>query len=232
MGELAVHALPGVAEVGELAVHALPGVAEVGELAFHALPGVAEVGALAVHALPGGAEVGELAFHALPGGAEVGALADAVVAMDPRAFTGAPARPDPGVDAPHPPSGDLGVVEVGVRLHTLEQPRPSGVDEPQVSGEQVDLVDRPVAPHGDRFGVMCECPPEVGEEPVCVVDGLRPTLTVEQVVRSTEEYRERPGERLDVVVDVAEGGPDLSGDPPLAAEPDERSLERHSVSRW
>ena len=79
---------------------------------------------------------------------------------------------------------------------------------------------------------MCECPPEVGEEPVGVVDGLRPPVAVEQVVRSAEKNGEGPGERLDVVVDVAECGPHLSSDPPLAAEPDERSLERHSVSRW
>ena len=80
------------------------------------------------------------------------------------------------------------------------------------------------------LGVMGERPPEVREEPVGVVDRLRPARAVTHVVRSSEEHGEGPGERFDVVVDVAECGPHLRRNATLAAEPHERGL--HSVSRW
>jgi hypothetical protein len=55
-----------------------------------------------------------------------------------------------------------------------------------VSGEQVDLVDRPITPGGDGLGVMGERPPEVGDEPVGVVDRFGTPAALVQVVRPRE----------------------------------------------
>jgi len=114
----------------------------------------------------------------------------------------------------------LDVVPVGVAVH-CSQAFASGVDEPQVSGEQVGFIDGPVRPTCDRFGVVGECAPEIGDELVPVVDGLGAGLVP---CGAFEEHGERSGERLDVVVDVAERRPDLRCDATLAAEPGERRL--------
>ena len=85
--------------------------------------------------------------------------------------------------------------------------------------EQVGFVDRPVGVACDGFGVMCDGPPEVGEELVGVVDGLGACPVP---CWSFEEYCKGPSERLDVVVHVAERLPDERCDPAFAAEPRER----------
>jgi hypothetical protein len=87
---------------------------------------------------------------------------------------------------------------------------------------KVGLVTRPVGMVGHRLRVSANRAPEVGEQPVGVVDrlelgGMGP---LQQDRAGTEE-------RLDIVRDIAERFPHLRRDGGLAAEPRERSVHTH-----
>ena len=76
---------------------------------------------------------------------------------------------------------------------------------------QVSLVDGPVGRRRHALGVMLECPPEVREQPVRVVDGLdQPHAGAP--VGPAEEHCARAKEGLDVVLDHAKPLPHLGCD--------------------
>lgn len=132
---------------------------------------------------------------------------------------GAPAAANPLAEPPHPPTGDARVEVLGVLPHPL--PELHLGHQPAVPGVQVRLVDGPV--RVARHLVRCrrECPPEVGEVAVQVVDGLHARRR-----GPAQQDSEAAGERLHVVGDVPEGRPHQMGSTRLAPEPREGSPER------
>src|SRR5690606_18206821 len=125
---------------------------------------------------------------------------------------------DPAAQPPAPPPGYLGVVEIGIALQ-LPRQCVAPLNEPSVPGVQVVLVDRPIGVAGDLLRVRLDGAPEIGDEPVCIVDRLAPWL-----VRTVEQYSPAAEKRLDVVRYVAESLPHNMGDLALSAEPRERRL--------
>lgn len=81
------------------------------------------------------------------------------------------------------------------------------------------FVDRPVriVRHGIRFGL--DGSPEVGDEPIEIVDRLNTRL-----VGSAQEDGQRTGKRLDIIRHVAKAFPDDRRDAGFPAEPGEGRL--------
>ena len=169
------------------------------ELPVDALPRIAEVDALPVDALPRIAEVDELPL----------------VIDVPWTLPRAPPRADPAAQPPTPPSGDLGVVEIGIAVQ-LRHERLPDVDEVGVPGMEVVLVHGVVRVMGDRLRVMLHRTPEVRHKAVRVVDRFRAMR-----IGATEQDGTGTEERLDVVLHVTEVGPDERGRAGLAAKPRE-----------
>jgi hypothetical protein len=80
--------------------------------------------------------------------------------------------------------------------------------------EQVGFVDWPIGVVRDLVRGGLDRPPEVTQVRVGVVDCLEVTDA-----RAVEQDGQRTGERLDVVLNVADPGPDLAGAAGLPPEP-------------
>src|SRR3990167_2031172 len=166
-----------------------------------------------MHAFSGIAQVRALAFHSIS--FSVNHIPSCV--RRPLAIPRTPPTPYPAIDAPHPPARDLGVVIIGIAFEFSKR-LPALVDQPDVPGGQVGFVHRPVGIVRylvRRGGVR---PPEVANVFVFVVH----CFGASRMMRgATKQHGQRTGERLHVIINVAEGPPDFGHDFGLSSEPDE-----------
>jgi hypothetical protein len=135
----------------------------------------------------------------------------------------APPAANPAGNSPHPPTGNLGVVEIRVGFDLLAKLLP--VDEPQVSRVHVGLVNRPISPTRHQPRLVLDRSPKVSDETVQVVNRLSPGRSW-----TPQEHGSGAKEGLDVVNRIAETLPDQIRHTRFAAEPGKWGFELHRSS--
>ena len=123
--------------------------------------------------------------------------------------------PNPATRRPDPVARELGVIPGLVGRQVLQQTGLVG-DQPALSGAQIRVIYRPVAPPGYLIGVRLQRAPDVGDETVRVTNCL--DVLAGAVVGAGQQNGARAEERLQVRFTVPEGSPHDTGDQVLASE--------------
>src|SRR3990167_8663620 len=144
----------------------------------------------------------------------------------PRSFAGAKTGAYPARDAPYPPARYLGVMPLCGTFQRRSQ-FIALAEQPRMPRMDVILVHWVVRPRCCFAWRVSDRAPEIGNEPVQVVNGL----VAPERRRPAEEDCATPEKWLDVVSDFPEARPDFGGDLTFATEPWEWRVEsRHLVT--
>ena len=130
----------------------------------------------------------------------------------------APAVTDPDALTPHPPAGNLCIVEVRLGFHALT--KLSLRAKPKVPRVLIGFIHRPIRIPGNHIRGILQSTPEICNHAIEVVD----SFSLRQG-RPRQQDCARAKKRLDIIRHVAKARPNSRGAARFTAEPRERRSE-------